>query len=84
MPINKDGDAWLRSLMKKDGGRMLALRLIEVRGAYCKEGFESSSSVKFGGYSAKSEVFFRTNENQGWKETDSGEREEALAYNQPV
>ena len=46
MPINKDCDAWLRSLMKKDGGRMLALRLIEVRGAYCREGFEWDSLKK--------------------------------------
>jgi hypothetical protein len=34
----RDGDEWLRKLMVKD--RMLALRLVEVREAYCKEGFE--------------------------------------------
>ena len=37
----KDGDEWLRLLMKKD--KLLALRLAEVRESYIKEGFEWDS-----------------------------------------
>ena len=34
----RDGDEWIASLMTKD--RLLALRLVQVREDYCREGFE--------------------------------------------
>lgn len=34
----KDGDEWLSTLMRKD--RMLAMRIMDVRDAYCVEDFE--------------------------------------------
>ncbi|KAK9909294.1 hypothetical protein WJX75_000097 [Coccomyxa subellipsoidea] len=34
----RDGDAWLELLLKKN--EMLALRVLEVRKAYCEEDFE--------------------------------------------
>ena len=40
----KNGDEWLRGLMQKD--RLLALRLVEVRESYIKEGFEWDSMQK--------------------------------------
>ena len=40
----RDGDEWLALLMKKD--RMLALRLLEVREAYARTGFEWDNMVK--------------------------------------
>ena len=42
--MRKDGDEWLRKLMKKD--RLLALRIVEVREAYSFEGFEWDSLKK--------------------------------------
>lgn len=34
----RDGDAWVAKLMRRNG--MLALRVLEVRLAYCNEDFE--------------------------------------------